>query len=310
MRELKFCEMNSVAGGIPITQPPLPPVTVWGNIYGYFDNLNLQTLGLSGGYIAAGPGQGIPMGSLAAQIISTDFAIARNSNTKLAFPDPNQSGTLVNASLICSLEGGNLAVAYNDGSGNITVGCGINITDMSQSELNAIGDQSLTSMLGPYLGKSVAMAAANGLPDFALTQQQTDELFNYSFNQDINSAESIFSNFNGLPSSVQTVITDIIWNAGSGVFTAGGNGQVPWANTYSDIVNQDWGALINELNNPADWLNDQNRRGAEGLYLEAALGYSTSSGSGGSGGSGDSGGSGGSGSGGSGGSGGTGVKVP
>ena len=269
MRELNINESNAVAGGIPKSQP-LPPIVVPGySIYGWFQNMNLQTTGLPGGVIAEEPGSAtlLPIGTLATQLIEYDFGLARTQNKQLAFPTPSQNGTSVDFAQMCQWEGGNLAVAYNDGSNNITVGCGFNISGMTSSELNQLSqiDPGFAQALAPYVGLSVYQAAANGLPDFAITQQQSDELAQVFFSNTINSAQSLFSNFNTLPSAVQTVIADMIWTAGPSIFS-------PSYTDSQDVTSQNWTGLAQDLLNGSAWLNDQSRRAEEGDFLIKMLG--------------------------------------
>lgn len=203
----------------------------------------------------------------------------------LAADNPTQNGTNVNWSFVTNSEA-NKATMYADIFGNLTIATGIDVTGMNSAELAGIQiiDPQLAAALQPYIGLNILQAAEKGLPPLTITWQQTQELSQFFFTQDMSYVQAQFPQFSSLTPAEQTVVFDMYWNSGSLVYNNNKD------TVRNDINNGNWTALGDLLENSADWsvYLDPSRRYLEGTYLLDSLGGAGGGGTGGTGGGGGS----------------------
>lgn len=238
---------------------------------------------LTGTYFNPAPGGGGGTENTSTSIYN-EYQAARNAPS-LAPDNPTQNGTSVNWSFVTNGEA-NKGTMYDDGYGNQTIATGINVTAMNSTELAGIQtvDPQLAAALQPYIGLTVTQAANEGLPPLTITWQQTQELTQFFFTQNMSYVQAQFPQFDSLTPAEQTVVFDMYWNSGSSVYNYNGDA------VRNDINSGSWTALGDLLENSADWPSYlvPSRRYSEGSYLLGSLGASSGGGGTGTGGGGGS----------------------
>lgn len=129
----------------------------------------------------------------------------------------------------------------------VTIGYGVDLGQQNANQLTSWGiSPAGLSAVSPYLGlqgqSAVNYVNANGAP--TISSADATAISNGAYNSIVSAAESRFNNgsivsFDSLPSSAQTVIADIAYNAGS-------NGAPAF---FTDAMAGNWSAAIYELNN-------------------------------------------------------------
>lgn len=244
MREIlgnKFLEQ--IYGGGP---QPMPPVQV----IGMESSWESQTSNLFSFGVVGGTGINISDRPLFLKILN-EYDYARNYFNHNPADVPTL-GTItvtaanVNVGRICQNESGVSdgfdPVLYNDGKGNLTIGCGFNLSgkQFAINILEATGDQSLINELMPYVGLSPTQAAAKGLAPVYITQQQADELTQATIQNSINEVTSLYPGLSKLPTQIATALVDADFHLGLGGFESlvGGNlGAGNWSAIATIFIN-------------------------------------------------------------------------
>ncbi len=218
MRELTKAEQAIPTGGGGAQ--PMPPVTVIGMMDSY-QSTNGSVFSFGG---VGGTGINVSDKPLFLKILGEyDYAKSYFDTNPQDVPTLGTvevTAANVNVGQICYLEAQHVTngfdpVMYNDGSGNPTIGCGFNLHDpAAKNFLAQTGDPTLIALLDPYVGLTVAEAAAKGLAPVYISQTQADELAQVTIQDSINEVSSMVPNFNSLPSAIATALVDADFNLG------------------------------------------------------------------------------------------------
>lgn len=254
MRELTKAEQAIPTGGGGAQ--PMPPVTV----IGMEDNYQSAYGSVFSFGGVGGTGINISDKPLFLKILG-EYDYARqyyetNPNDVPTLGTIEVTATNVNVGQICQQETGVAngfdPVMYNDGSGNLTIGCGFNLTSpTAKNFLAQTGDPTLIALLDPYVGLSPSAAAAAGKAPVYITQQQADELAQVTIQNAINEVTGLYPNLNQLPKQIATALVDADFNLGFPSFNDLVGGDVHagnWAATAAALIAHGGSSLVSDGN--------------------------------------------------------------